>query len=158
MNIVRCLFIYAIFSYSIFNLLLYISCLCIFLLFSFCRLNDVPEIMVDQLLCYDFWNSVQDKRFIVLQGFRPIMDTLFHNPYHKQKLEDAGFGNSENGSYFLVKAVGRCLLAPSKEVREMLERFNDTNTRSSFQQTVGIRIYHHVVFPLIFSFLLFFET
>eukprot|EP00026_Physarum_polycephalum_P010800 Phypoly_transcript_10980.p1 GENE.Phypoly_transcript_10980~~Phypoly_transcript_10980.p1 ORF type:complete len:393 (+),score=57.82 Phypoly_transcript_10980:107-1180(+) len=96
----------------------------------------------DMLLCHDWVETYQNKQYVVLQGFRPIMDTLVYNPNYKAKLESSGFpenGNSET-IISIMKAVGKCMLAPSKRVKDMLHQFHEENQILPFQEVVGVHI------------------
>jgi hypothetical protein len=98
--------------------------------------------MADVLFCDDFLETYKEKRFIILQGHKPLLDTVMLNLHYKPKLESVGFTTNGNTAHTisLMKAVARCILAPSQGVQDMLNRFYNTYSILPFQEVIGVRI------------------
>jgi hypothetical protein len=83
------------------------------------------------------------------------MDTLILNSQYRPKLESVGLtknGNIES-TISLMKAVARCILAPSQGVQDKLSRFYNTYSVLPFQQMIGIRILCDFIYFTLFYFL-----
>jgi len=94
------------------------------------------DLEADMLLCADLEARLRDEQFVVVQGWRPFFDLLFHNKFLTHKLHSLGIMH-------LVHDLATCLLHPVPEIYEILQRFRADYKIQKHQKLIGVHIRKH---------------
>lgn len=84
-------------------------------------------------MCGDLETETADYNFIVVKGWRPFFDLLFHNMYAVAKIDRLQLVS-------LVHDLAACILRPVPRVHELVRQFKLENFVTKHHKLVGVRI------------------